>query len=42
MHDQGVGDKKEHLKNVIQNVPELNILTLVFLIDFLKNDVISK
>ena len=42
MHDQGVKDKKEHLKKVLSNIPETNYLSLVYLITFLKEDVISK
>lgn len=42
MHDQGVSNKKEFIKGVVKTLPNLNFLTLLFLIDFLKKDVIPK
>lgn len=40
MHNQGVADKREQLKQVIRGLPKLNFLTLMFLLEFLKKDVI--
>jgi hypothetical protein len=40
LNDQGVKDKKEHVKKHIQALPKLNFITLAFLIDFLKKDVV--
>ncbi len=42
MHDQGVSDKKQYVKNQIQTLPELNYQCLMFLLQFLRDDVISK
>ena len=40
LHDQGVSDKKKHIKTHIQKLPKLNFMTLAFLIEFLKKDVL--
>ena len=40
MHDQGVKDKKVHLKEVIDELPDLNYLSLLYLLGFLKYDVV--
>jgi hypothetical protein len=42
MHDQGVSDKKEYVKNQILTLSELNYRCLMFLLQFLRDDVISK
>lgn len=41
MHDQGISDKKQHTKQVISSLPEINHLCLMFVLQFLRNDVIS-
>jgi hypothetical protein len=41
MHDQGVADKKQHVKQVIETLSELNYTCLMFLLQFLIDDVIS-
>jgi hypothetical protein len=41
MHDQGVPDKKKLVRNVVNALPELNYLCLVFLIQFLISEVID-
>lgn len=41
MHDQGVKDKKEQIKDVVASLPKLNYLSLMFLLQFLRDDVIS-
>lgn len=40
IHDQGVADKREHLKKHIRALPQLNFITLAYLIEFLKKDVL--
>lgn len=40
IHDQGVANKKEFVKQFICSLPSLNFLTLMFVSDFLKKDVI--
>lgn len=42
MHDQGVKDKIEHVKKNIKTLPRLNFLSLAFLFQFLRNDVIPQ
>jgi len=42
MHDQGVTNKKLFIKDIAATFPKLNRLTLIFLIDFLKKDVIAR
>lgn len=41
MHDQGASDKKILVKQVVETLPELNFITLIFLLQFLKEDVIT-
>ena len=41
MHDQGVKDKLIHLKHVIEKLPDINYLSLMFLLSFLKYDVVK-
>lgn len=41
MHDQGVKDKKQQIKDVVASLPKLNYLSLMFLLQFLRDDVIS-
>lgn len=40
MHDQGISDKKSLLKQQIKSLPELNYQCLMFLLQFLIDDVI--
>ena len=40
MHDQGVKDKKEHVKTIVLSLPKPNYLSLMYLLKFLKEDVI--
>jgi hypothetical protein len=40
MHDQGVSNKKEFVKQSIRSLPTLNFLSLMFVIGFLKDDVV--
>jgi len=40
MNNQAVGDKREQLKQIVHALPSLNFLTLMFLMEFLKNDVV--
>jgi hypothetical protein len=35
MHDQGVANKKELIKDVVNALPELNYLSLLFFVQFL-------
>lgn len=42
MHDQGVTNKKDYVKQLIRIIPTLNFLSLMFIIDFLRQDVIPK
>ena len=41
MHDQGVKDKLIHLKHIIEKLPDINYLSLMFLLSFLKYDVVK-
>lgn len=40
MHDQGVNNKNEFVKQAVKSLPKLNFLTLMFVIGFLKEDVV--
>lgn len=40
MHDQGVANKPEYIKQLIATLPSLNFLSLMFVIDFLRKDVV--
>lgn len=40
MQDQQAPNKKQYYKSLIKTLPPLNSLTLTFLIEFLKKDVI--
>jgi hypothetical protein len=40
MNNHGVIDKREQLKQIVHSLPSLNFLTLMFLIEFLKKDVV--
>jgi hypothetical protein len=40
MHDQGVANKREFVKQLIATLPSLNFLSLMFVIDFLRKDVV--
>ena len=42
MHDQGVEDKKAHLKKIIEALPDLNYRSLLYLMKFLKEEVSTK
>ena len=42
MHDQGVTDRKAHIKEIIKKLPELNHRSLLYLLRFLKDDVSTK
>lgn len=39
MHDQGISNKKEFVREAVKSLPRLNFLTLMFVIGFLKEDV---
>lgn len=39
MHDQGISNKKEFVRDAVKSLPRLNFLTLMFVIGFLKEDV---
>lgn len=41
MHDQGVRDKRQQVKNTVDSLPKLNYLSLMFLLNFLKQDVVK-
>jgi hypothetical protein len=41
MHDQGISNKKELVMNEVNTLPKLNYLCLMFLVQFLKDDVIG-
>jgi hypothetical protein len=40
LHDQGVSNKREFVRQHIATLPTLNLLSLMFIIDFLRRDVI--
>ena len=40
MHDQGVKDKREHVKTIICELPRPNFRAILYLLTFLKEDVI--
>ena len=42
MHDQGVDDKLEHLKDIVRSLPRVNFLSLAYLIQFLRDEVVPK
>lgn len=39
MHDQGVANKREFVKQLLATLPPLNFISLMFVIEFLKKDV---
>lgn len=41
MKDNGVTDKISHLKQIVKTLPELNYLSLMFLVNFLMDQIIS-
>lgn len=42
MHDQGIQDKRQHVKNVVASLPKANYNAILYLITFLKEDVITQ
>lgn len=42
MHDQGVADKKTYVAGIVSSLPTVNRLTISYLIDFLKKEVITR
>jgi hypothetical protein len=42
MHDQGVADKKQYVRDIVSSLPTVNRLTVSYLIDFLKREVITR
>ena len=42
MHDQGVTDKVEHVRKMVQSLPQVNFLSLTYLIQFLRDEVVPR
>lgn len=42
MSDQGVADKVKYMKEIVNTLPEINKLTLIFIFNFFREKVLKK